>query len=368
MKIVDLDITIFAWPNLEDTAYHGPATQGRETDLGLVRIVSDQGLIGEAFLGSHMKPASLDAANIVRWLKPILLGENPLDRERLNAKMHQVVRLVGMRVIGALDVALWDLGAKAAKMPLYKFLGGFKDSIPAYCSSPRLKSTKDYVDQALELKGAGWTAYKIHPPMSPDRDIEVCGAVREAVGSGFRLMLDSTWAYEYVDALRVGRAIQELDYYWYEDPLADNDIYNYVKLRQKLEIPLMATEYPVGSLRDYAVWITERATDYLRGDVPNKGGITTMMKTAHLAEAFGMRYEIHHSGNSLNNLANLHVSLALRNCEMFEVLLPDGAHKYGLIEELEIDSKGLLHAPEGDGLGALIDYGMIDARTKEVLR
>jgi L-alanine-DL-glutamate epimerase-like enolase superfamily enzyme len=118
----------------------------------------------------------------------------------------------------------------------------------------------------------------------------------------------------------------------------------------------MATEYPVGSLRDYPIWITQRATDFLRGDIPNKGGITTMMKTAHLAEAFGMRYEIHHSGNSLNNLANLHVSVALRNCEMFEVLQPDGSHKFGFI-----------HAPEGSGLGAQIDYELIKSKIIQVL-
>jgi L-alanine-DL-glutamate epimerase-like enolase superfamily enzyme len=203
--------------------------------------------------------------------------------------------------------------------------------------------------------------------MSWESDIKACAAVREAVGESYRLMLDSTWAYDYVDALRVGKAIEELGYYWFEDPLSDNDIYSYVKLRQKLDIPIMATEYPVGSLRDYSAWITERATDYLRGDIPNKGGITTMMKTAHLAETFGMRYEIHHSGNSLNNVANLHVSLALRNCEMFEVLLPDGAHKYGLVEDLEIDPQGLLHAPKGDGLGVKIDYELIESTKKEVL-
>ena len=123
-----------------------------------------------------------------------------------------------------------------------------------------------------------------------------------------------------------------MGYYWFEDPLADEDIYNYVKLRQKLNIPIMATEFPAGGLDTYPIWLTEKATDYLRGDIPNKGGLTTMLKTAHLAEAFGLRYEVHHSGNSLNNRANLHLCMALRNTTMWEVLLPDGAHKYGMAE------------------------------------
>jgi L-alanine-DL-glutamate epimerase-like enolase superfamily enzyme len=367
LKIVDVKVTLFAWENLEDSAYHGPAIQGKETNLGLVEVITDDGFVGEAFLGSHMKPASIDADNLLRWIKPILLEKDPRNREAINVLLHQVARLTGLRCIGAVDVALWDLGAKIANMPLHQFLGGYRSSIRAYASSQRLPSEAAYIEQALQLKEKGWTAYKIHPPMDPTKDIQVCGAVRAALGDDYRLMLDSTWAYDFIDGMRVGRAIEEMDYYWFEDPLADNDIHNYVTMREKLKIPIMATEYPVGSLRDYPIWITQRATDFLRGDIPNKGGITTMMKTAHLAEAFGMRYEIHHSGNSLNNLANLHVSVALRNCEMFEVLQPDGSHKFGLLKELEIDKNGLIHAPEGSGLGAQIDYELIKSKTIQVL-
>ena len=129
----------------------------------------------------------------------------------------------------------------------------------------------------------------------------------------FTLMLDSTWSYRYHDAVRVGRAIERLGFLWFEDPLNEEDIYAYVKLRQKLDIPIMATEYPSGDIGTYAVWLTERATDYLRGDIPVKGGLTTMLKTAHLAEAFHMNYEVHHGGNSLNNMAQLHFACAIPN-------------------------------------------------------
>ncbi len=161
--------------------------------------------------------------------------------------------------------------------------------------------------------------------------------------------------------------VERLGYKWYEDPLADEDVYNYISLKQKLDIPIMATEYPAGGLDTYAIWITERATDYLRGDIPNKGGLTTMLKTAHLAEAFGMNYEIHHSGNSANNYANLHLALALKNTTYFEVLLPDGAHRYGLEQEPRIDRNGLLHAPTTPGIGAPIDFALIKAKTEAVL-
>jgi L-alanine-DL-glutamate epimerase-like enolase superfamily enzyme len=198
--------------------------------------------------------------------------------------------------------------------------------------------------------------------------MEVCRAVRRAVGDGFTVMLDSTWAYQYPEAVRVGQAIEELGFHWYEDPLADDDLYNYVKLKQQLSIPILATEYSPGGFTAYAPWLTARATDYLRGDVAVKGGITPLVKTAHLAEAFHMNFEVHHGGNSLNNVANLHVIMAIRNCEFFEVLLPAGAQKYGLARDIEVDSQGLVHAMNDPGLGAAIDFDLIERRKTAVLR
>ena len=121
-------------------------------------------------------------------------------------------------------------------------------------------------------------AYKIHPPTNPVDDIKVCQAVRDAVGDEYQLMLDSTWCYDYPQALRVGLAIQDMGFYWYEDPLDEEDQTNYVKLRQQLHIPIMATEYSPGGLYSYAPWLMAQATDYLRGDVAVKGGITGILK------------------------------------------------------------------------------------------
>ena len=92
-----------------------------------------------------------------------------------------------------------------------------------------------------------------------------------------------------------------------------------------------------------------------------------MIKTAHLAEAFRMNFEVHHGGNSLNNIANLHVIMAIRNTEFFEVLLPDAMQKYGLAEEIIVDRDGLVRAPTEPGLGAHIDFGLIERKKVGVL-
>ena len=368
MKISDLTVTLFSWPGIPATTYGRHTGQFRgESDLGLVTLRTDSGLEGHAFLGSAMRPARLDAPGLVQYLKPLVMGQDPLDRERLWQAMWHRNRATTIRTIGAVDVALWDLGGKIAGLPIHRLLGSYRSSVPAYASSAVLESREAYGEEASGFKGQGWTAYKIHPPTDPVIDIEVCREVRRAVGDGFRVMLDSTWAYEYPDALRVGKAIEELGFHWYEDPLADDDLYNYVKLKQQLSIPILATEYAPGGFTALAPWIVARATDYLRGDPALKGGITPLVKSAHLAEAFHMSFEIHHGGNSLNNVANLHVIMAIKNCERFEVLLPAGAQKYGLAQDIEVDRQGMVHAIDGPGLGAAIDFDLITRRKTAIL-
>ncbi|MBV9826643.1 MAG: mandelate racemase [Alphaproteobacteria bacterium] len=368
MKITDVTLTLFAWESIPATTYgHHTARPTGKSDLGLLRVMTDQGIEGHAFLGTSSNPASLDGPSLIRFLKPLLLGEDPLDRERLNRALWNRVRVATVRAIGACDIALWDIAGKAAGLPIHRLLGTCRDSIAAYASSEIHAEAQEYAQQALHYQATGWRAYKIHPPQRWRDDIKVCEAVRKAVGDDYQIMLDSTWSYRYEEALRVGRAIEEMNFYWYEDPLSDQDIYNYVKLKQKLDIPILATEYPIGGLDAYVPWIIERATDFLRGDVAVKGGITTLVKAAHLAEAFRMNFEVHHGGNSLNNVANLHVIMAIRNTELFEVLLPDAMQKYGLAEDIAVDRNGLVHAPTGPGLGANIDLDLIERMKTGVL-
>src|SRR6266705_2952980 len=368
MKITDVRLTLFAWDDIPATTYgrHTGRFSGK-SQLGLVTVETDEGVPGHAFLGSSMRGAHMDGQSLIQYLKPLVLGQDPLARERLYQAMWHKSRQTTYRAIGAMDVALWDIAGKAAGLPIHRLLGSYRESVPAYASSAVLPSKEAYAEEAARFKAEGWTAYKIHPPTDPAVDIEICRAVRRAVGDGFTVMLDSTWAYDYPAALRVGRAIEELGFYWYEDPLADDDIYNYVKLKEQLHIPILATEYAPGGFTAFAPWIVARATDFLRGDVAVKGGITSLVKTAHLAEAFHMNFEVHHGGNSLNNVANLHVIMAIRNTEFFEVLLPDAMQKYGLAEDITVDRDGLVHAPTEPGLGADIDFELIERKKIGVL-
>jgi L-alanine-DL-glutamate epimerase-like enolase superfamily enzyme len=368
MKITDVSLTMFTWKIPTQPATHRFSAPAGAREIAVVTIKTDEGIEGQSFLGASNRGADIDVPAVMTYLKPMLMGQNPLDIGRLWNDMSRWHRTASLRAIGALDVALWDLMGNIMKQPVHRLLGTCRTSVPAYVSSEHLPTVHDYVDEALDYKSRGVTAFKIHPHSNAVKDIEICRAVRKAVGDDYRLMLDSMWAYSYEDALRVGLVVQDLNYYWYEDPLVDDDLYNYVKLRQKLHIPILATEYAPGGLYGLPQWILQGGTDMLRGDVTVKGGITSLVKICHLAEAFRMKCEIHHGGNSLANVANLHVIMAVNNCEYLEVYLPDIAQKYALIKDIEVDKQGNVHAPEAPGLGYEIDWELIKKNTTRVIR
>lgn len=368
MKITDLTLTLVRW-DTRAASYGGPrVSYGGVKQLGVLTIQTDEGVEGHSFLGSSRQGADVFAGPLMELIKPTLIGRNPLDIGAIWYDMWKHNRYVHIRAIGAVDVALWDIAGKVAGQPIHRLLGTCREKVPAYASSAYLLTPEAYGEEALRFRSLGWQAYKTHPHGVPNEDIEIIRGLKKAVGEDMVLMLDSMWAYDYENAVRVGLEAQDLGYYWYEDPLAEDDIYSYLKLKQKLHIPILATEYAPGGLYGMAEWIRQQATDMIRGDVAVKGGITPMIKMCHLAEGFRMKCELHHGGNSLNNVANLHITMAVNNCAYFEVLLPDSANKYGLVQDIEVDREGYVHAPTRPGLGYEIDWELVKGETTQVLR
>jgi len=354
--------------------------------MGVVSVRTDEGPAGHMFLAGPGPGAPLVGEQIVRNLKPVLLGRDPLDIGALWSEMW-ARRSVDVRAISAIDVALWDIAGKVAGMPVHRLLGTCRDRIRAYASSWVHAAPQDYAEEVGRFQEMGWAGYKLHPLTQRRRfglepgltvavDIETCDAVRDAAGPDMALMLDAAWAYSYAEALRVGRAIQDLDYAWYEDPLGADDIEGYVRLKQHLWIPVVATEVIDGAHFAYPPWITNRATDALRGDVVLKGGITPLMKIAHAAEVFQLPFEMHDGFHALGNIACLHAALALPNCHWFEVLIldPPGSDgpfdllSYGLTEPLVVDDGGWVRAPTGPGLGFEPDWDLLRSALVAELR
>ena len=369
MKITSLTVTMterYTLPH-RGTGLGNVDTEGRSA-LGILTVGTDEGVEGYSMVGGSGEAASKAALSLLSRVKPFLLGRNPLDVGGIWSDLVKRVRSWNLdyAVIGAVDVALWDITGKVAGLPVHRLLGTCRDSIPVYVSSANLPSPDDYAEEALKYKEKGVEAYKIHPHGVPKEDIEICRVVREAVSDGVVLMLDPVARYNYAEALRVGRAIEELGYHWYEEPMPETDIYGYAKLCQDLDIPVMAPETAPGGFAAVGQFVLLKAADILRSDVARRGGITGMMKTAHLAEAFELNCEPHTGGNSINNVANVHVIMATPNVEYFEHILPVERHQWGLVVDISVDEQGRIHAPAGPGLGFDLDWEIIKRHTTEV--
>ena len=350
MKITNVKVDVFKW-QVEPWRVGAGMRFGGPRQLGVVTVETDEGISGNAFLSGpnhHAQP-------LIDIVKPRVMGQNPQDIGAIWRGLWRQTRAVSTSVIGAVDICYGNQRQDAGRT--IHELGTCKDSVPVYSSTAYWETKEEYQEEALRFKEDGWTAHKIHPHSDPKADVAICEAVREAVGDDMKLMLDSMWAYEYEDSVRVGRAIEDLGYYWYEDPLAEEDLYSYVKLNEKLDIPIMATEFAPGRYYGMTQWITNYATDILRGDVAVTGGITPLVRLCHLAEGFKMKCEIHHGGNSLNNVANLHVTMAVPNASSTSSSVAIGLQRHGLVEDNRHGRAASFMHRRGLDLATRFDWG-----------
>ena len=362
MKITGVKVQCYTYPM---PALHR-GQFGANQEATLVCIETDAGITGYGCARAQGGTIGrVIAEAVLSTARPRLIGQDPFQRERLWQSLWALDRgqYQPIFVTGAVDVALWDLAGKALDAPIWQLLGAYRCHLPAYASSAPLPAMEDYVAEATACRARGFPAYKIHPPGIPDLDVAVCRAVREAVGPDMRLMLDPMGAYDHATALRVGRELEHLGFYWYEEPLNAYDLRGYAELCRSLDIPVVACETVAGGPRSTAQFIHQGAGDIFRADVYWRGGITGVLKTAHLCEAFGLACEIHHGATPLMDMANLHCACAIPNCEYFEVLVPEEGYRYGLKAYPEVNADGYVHAPTAPGLGVEIDHDYIDSHT-----
>ena len=228
-------------------------------------------------------------------------------------------------------------------------------------------SLEEYINKVQEYRRRGFTAIKLHIPFGALKDIEVCKAVRQAAGDDLILMLDPIGTYDHREALMVGRELEKLNFYWYEEPVSDMDTTGLSKLCNKLDIPIAMQSAHPGNFYSRATRITQGAIDIIRGDVLYSEGITSLKKTAALAEAFNMKCEIHGLFDPIMNAANLHVTCAIKNCDFYEYIALDEISEFGIKQGIKIDDKGYAHVPQKPGIGLEIDWDYINKCTVKTL-
>jgi len=334
-------------------------------DFLVITMKTDEGIEGTSF-GFAGRGAEMAGHIAASALRPFFLGKDPIEREKHWKDFRTYDRWwnhVPIYSYGPFDICLWDIAGKVAGLPLYKLLGVFRDKVPVYASSFVLPTPEAYAQQALEVKRHGWHAYKLHPPGDYGFDLRAYRACREAVGPDFKLMADPVAAYTHEQALRMGRELERLNYYWLEEPLFDVDFYGLRKLSSQLDLPICGTEVVAGAHYSTAECLATGVVDIVRTDVSWKGGVTPVIKTAHLAESFGVQCELHTTIYHPLEVVNLHCCCALSNCEFFELLYPLAYMDFGMKNKLGIDAEGYAHPPQSPGIGVDFDWDFIDRST-----
>jgi len=351
-----------------DAEGHSHPGDPHEAIQSITHIRTHDGMDGYAVGGTPQ---------IVRLAEEHLVGQDPLYRERTWQLLRQFQRMNGTvvndRAIAAIDLALWDLAGKAAGVPVYKLLGAYRDKIPAYASSmcgddipEGLGSPEAYADFAEACVSQGYKAFKLHtwmPPYGPDpkRDVAACAAVRERVGADIDLMLDSYHYYSRMQALYIGRALEELGFHWFEEPMDERSMSSYKWLSDQLDIPVVGPETMTGMMYTRAEWIVNNATDVSRYDV-HLAGLTPAMKAVHLCEAFNVALEVHGGGHgNLQMLGAMGIPGEYYERGLLHPLYDYEAAQPWLATRIDaIDANGCVHLPQAPGLGYDFDWGFIN--------
>jgi L-alanine-DL-glutamate epimerase-like enolase superfamily enzyme len=330
----------------------------------ILRLTSQDGLEGVA--GAAMITSNgFDRAvgETLRFLLPEIIGASALAREAVWYRLRPLGTPLVPQAVSLIDIALWDMVAKAAGLPLYQFLGGARSKVLSYASTPLLHSDQGYIDYIRERMEEGYRAIKFHCWCNPERDLPMCEAVRGEFDGKIALMLDVEQRYDLRSALRVGKRIAALDFEWFEAPLPDTDLEGYRQLKRETGVPIIPAGNTWLDLQQITQAIRLDCWDSIRVDATICGGITPIRKIMALAEAYGKTVEVQCWGYTLTQAANLHVMLGYCNCRYFEQPSPYPAFEYGSLDMIRTDRQGYVHAPPGAGLGVGIDWAAVKRAT-----
>jgi L-alanine-DL-glutamate epimerase-like enolase superfamily enzyme len=313
-------------------------------ERGVLRIGTDEGASGVAFAG---RPGSGDQLKelVDRVLREELIGQDPLNREWLWHRLWEVDRIeeLPLPLLGIVDIALWDLAARQYQVPLWQLLGGFRTELPAYASTVTFGSVEEYLDVADQCLELGYRAVKVHAWGDARADAALATALREHLGPGIDLMYDGSAGFDLPAAIYLGDALADAGFLWYEEPMIEFSVSAYAELARRSRVPLLVAETSDGAHMNSADFIRAGAATYgVRASAGLRGGVTGSLRTAHLADAFRVRAEVHGM-----DLPNQHLCMAISNTTYYESLVTSNPVR----RESVIGPDGMLHAPTGPGIG-----------------
>ena len=350
----------------------------------LVEVTTDEGLVGLGEAAHFGGPLRSTRIVIEGELQGHLLGEDPRDVERLWEQMHQRGYKHGrggilIAAMSGIDIALWDLRGKMTGLPLWRLLGGYRRRVPAYATGGFYAEGKGIRELCAEMEAYcrhGFRAVKMKvgrnsqiegsplramahrgvAEVSLAEDLARVQAVRKAIGPEVRLMIDANGAWDVGTAVKMGRAFEPSDIYWYEEPVCPDDLLGSAEVASKVAIPVAGYEtcsYGRVSFRDY---IMARALHFVQPDVAWAGGLTESLKIAHMAQAWHLPFAPHIHGSAVAVAAAAHLLGAVPNASMAEMVFPAHPLMAELVKEpLVVDSTGHIELTDRPGLGIELD-------------
>lgn len=331
-------------------------------DAVLVRVRTDSGIegVGEADASPEVVKAIVDAPfshNIACGLRELLLGENPLETERLWQKMYRGTMYYGrtsvaIAAMAAVDIALWDIKGKHFGEPIHRLLGGKQhDSIKAYASILFGSDGTETADIGRRWTGAGYRAVKFGwEPMGESEavDIDLVRGAREGLGAA-TLLIDAGCVWDARTALRRAHTFADYNIEWLEEPLREDDIDGYVWLRDRSPVPIASGEGECGR-EAFRPLIEQRALDVYQVDL-SRNGFTDASYIRSRVEEVGARLCNHFYTSPITAAASLHWLSTCRDAFLFEDCVEQSAIRNDLATERIQAVDGQIHVPDGPGLG-----------------
>lgn len=381
MKITAVKSHVLQYDMPEELGYSQQYYTRRTAHL--VEVQTDEGLTG---WGECFGPGNIALANkgiVEKVIAPMILGDDPIDRDVIWHKVYNLTRDHGqkgmaLQSLSGVDIALWDIAGQVAGLPIHKMIGGaHRTRIKAYGYGMMLKreSVADhvarFVDESARIRDMGFTATKMKVGLGAKDDVKLCEAVRRGVGDGFDFMVDANHCYTTSDAFYVGRALEDLEAYWFEEPVAPEDLDGYRELRAGLRVNISGGE------AEFNRWgwrqiLENRGLDIAQPEVCALGGITEYLRVLALCHAHFTPVINHVWGSAIAVATNLHLLAAMPPLPgglfprepMLEFDTTDNKFRDQLLQDPldiqgQVAAQGDVAVPTAPGLGVVPDRDFI---------
>ena len=383
MKITKITSHVLGYDLPETLGYSQQYYKKRTSHI--VEVETDEGVTG---WGECFGPGNIAFANkgiVEKVIQPIVLGMQALDRDVIWHKVYNLMRDHGqkgmpLQALSGVDIALWDIAGKAANLPLYKMIGGaHRDKVEVYGYGMMLRPENinslisRFKEESAEIKEMGFKALKMKVGVGPKDDIKLIEAVRRGIGDNFRFMVDANHGYTTHDALYVGRAMEEFSPYWFEEPVAPEDLDGYRELRAFLKVNISGGE------AEFNRWgwrklLESRGLDIAQPEVCALGGISEYLRVLALCHSHFTPVVNHVWGSAIAVAVNLHLLAAMPPLPgglfPWEPMLEfDTTHNHFIDDLLTVSldiknqvkkNNGTVSLPNGPGLGVTPQRDFLD--------